>query len=137
MAARLRQFKQDELLFDQGQSWSILKFFFLDPGVQPNSLTTKDRAFAQALLVEAIDASYDMGFIEIIFSVFMNKTPASTKGIAKLMKKFLEKTAEHWFRHATKDNLRNPRIYESVRVSLARNFSTPWRIRRNGLPLDY
>ena len=125
----LRHFSADELIFDQQECFAILRFFFIDVGIQAASLTVRDRSFAQALLVEAVDASYRMGFVEIVFDTFYGKTPVSMAAVRKLAQRFLRQTAEHWFRHATRDNLSDPKIYESVRATLARNARSAWRVR--------
>jgi hypothetical protein len=125
----LRHFSADELIFDQQECFAILRFFFIDVGIQAASLTVRDRSFAQALLVEAVDASYRMGFVEIVFDTFFGKTPVSMAAVRKLAQRFLRQTAEHWFRHATRDNLSDPKIYESVRATLARNARSAWRVR--------
>lgn len=127
--AKLRHFKPDELLFNQQESFAILRFFFVDVGIQAASLTDKDRSFAQALLVEAVDRSYDMGYAEILFDKFFGSTSVSAKDVQDLAKRFLKHAVERWFRHATKADLRDPKIYESVRSSLARNARSVWKIR--------
>jgi hypothetical protein len=50
--AALRHFKADEVVVDQEQAFRLLKFFWIEPGIIPGSLTVDDRAFAQALLLE-------------------------------------------------------------------------------------
>jgi hypothetical protein len=107
----------------------VLRFFWPETGILPGSLSDADRAFAQGLLVEAIDASYDMGFVEIIFRSFAYKVAPSFDQLKDLIKDFLKQAAEHWFKHATRQDLQNPAIYESVRSTLARNFRSVWAIR--------
>lgn len=135
--ANLRHFSTDELLFDEQECFEILRFFFIQPGIQAASLTTEDRSFAQALLVEAVDASYKMGYAEIIYETFFGKPAASLTAVRKMAQRFLKKSAEHWFRHATKDNLRDPKIYDSVRVTIARNARSAWQIRLQTGELTY
>ena len=125
----LRHFSADELIFDQQECFAILRFFFIDVGIQAASLTVRDRSFAQALLVEAVDASYRMGYAEIIFDQFFGKTSVSLADMRKLARSFLEHAAERWFRHATRSDLSDPKIYESVRATLARNARSAWRVR--------
>jgi hypothetical protein len=128
--ATLRHFDRPQLLFNQQESYDILRFFGIEPGIQAAALTDEDRSFAQALLVEAVDASYAMGYVNIIYDTFFLKPPTSPEKVKSLVKRFLEKVAEHWFEHATKDNLRDPKIYEYVRTTLQRNARTVWQDRQ-------
>jgi hypothetical protein len=135
--ATLRHFTSDELLFDQEQTFTILRYFGLEPGIQAASLNDEDRSFAQALLVEAVDASYVMGYVNIIFDTFYMKPAVSFDKVKEMTKEFLKKVAEHWFEHATKDNLRDPKIYENVRVRLQSVARSAWKIREQTGALTY
>jgi hypothetical protein len=134
----LLKFSPDEIKLSQQDAFRILRFFLLEPGVLPQQLSAEDRGFAQALLVEAIDRSYDMGFVEILFKSFFMKIPTDFKAIQDMVKEFSKQAAKHWFKHATGADLRDPRIYESVRTSVARNFRTVWSTRvQTGEPVLY
>lgn len=118
--ARLRQFQPNELLFNDQETIAILNFFFLDSLVPP-SVGDRDRAFAQALLVEAIDSSYYMSWIERIWRAG-SKPTASLKGVSKMLRKLAQdevrRRASRWFRHATEEDLLDAKIYETVRLTL-------------------
>jgi hypothetical protein len=135
--AVLRHFKADEVVVDQEQAFRLLKFFWIEPGIIPGSLTVDDRAFAQALLLEAIDRSYEMGYVELIFKNFFMKVPTNFKDIEDIVKSFAKAAAKHWFRHATGKDLEDPKIYENVRVTIANNFYQPWKIRVSTSELTY
>jgi len=120
---QLRQFKQEELLFNNNETIIILKFIFPVSDHQTiDSLTVnqKLRNFSQGLLVEAIDASYNIGFIESIF----RSTSNPAQGAMNVLKKFGRRAAKHWFDHTSLDDLQDVKIYDFVRVGLARNFRT-------------
>lgn len=137
ITATLRHFSSNELLFDQQQTFTILRYFGLEPGIQAASLTDEDRSFAQALLLEAVDASYEMGYVNIVFDVFYMKPAISFAKVRDMAKEFLEKAAEHWFEHATKEDLRDPKIYENVRVRIQSLARSVWRIRENDGVMTY
>jgi len=137
MSVELKRFKSDEIYLDQEQAWRVLRFFWPNTNIPPGSLSETDRAFAQGLLVEAIDGSYHMGFIEIIFRTFAYKVATSFGDLKDMIKEFLKQATEHWFKHATRKDLKDPKIYESVRVTLARNFRTVWDIRIASGELTY
>jgi len=131
--AHLQHFESSEILLDQQQAWDVLRFFWPHTNVKPGSLTQTDREFAQALLVEAVDASYAMGFVEAAFRS-LAKLP---KGLGAVLKSFAKRAAKQWFKHATQDDLADPEIYESVRARLALNFRSTWTMREQGLPLTW
>ena len=125
------------LIYTQQETWKILQFFFKSPGVRPGDLTDDDRAFAQALLLDALEMNYAMGFVAIIFKSFFGKTATNFAGIAKLIGKFLTKGFMHWFKHTTKKDLKDVQMYESIRLTVARNWTSIWRIRVAIGDLDY
>lgn len=119
----LRRFKPEELLFDEKETISVLKFIFpperhklIDSLVMSDAL----REHAQALLVAAIDASYKIGFFEILRKVSSNPV----KGGASILKSFGVKAAAHWFKHATVHDLRKVKVYQFVLDILAYHFGS-------------
>ena len=124
---QLREFKTDELLFDEEETRAVLKFIF-EPSdyhfIDSLAMNDSVRGFAQALLVEAIDASYAVGFVDAIFRSVTNPT----KGAIKILKNFGRKAAKHWFKHASVGDLQNVRVYDFVRVHIANQFRKPLKI---------
>lgn len=118
---QLRQFKQEELAFTEQESIIILKFIFnqVDHALI-NSLQMSDhlRSFAQGLLVEAIDASYKIGYLQSLFK----STANPTAGAAQIIKRFAKNSAKHWFKHTNIHNLQNVEIYDFVRSRIAAAF---------------
>ncbi len=47
--------------------------------------------------------------------------------------KFARSAAKHWFKNARANDLLDPKIYESVRVVLSRNFKTSLMMMLNGI----
>ena len=132
--AGLRHFQKDEIRITRADARNIVVFFFRNNVPPAASLTDEDVAFAQALLLEAVDKSYAMGYVEALFNSFYMKVPTD---IAEMVKDFVKKAATNWFDHATGKDLSNPKIYESVRVMISNNFSTVWRIRMSAGDLTY
>ena len=79
----LRNFSEDELIFDEAETKDILKFFFpyLQQRIDAATITTELRNFAQGLLVEAIDATYALGYIEIIWRTSYNPGSGMMKAL--------------------------------------------------------
>ena len=106
----LRTFQPTELIFDEEETKDILKFFFADDHSYIDDIGVDDRLknLAQGLLVEAIDASFAMGFVEIIYDTFYLKPPTSK--MSKIFSKLAKMAATHWFKHANATDLSNIKI---------------------------
>lgn len=129
MPVKLKQFTDRELVINQAEAASILEFFFGGPPLSPNAVTNDDRKFAQALIVEAINASFQMGFVAALFKSTA-KVPSGPKAV---IKKFLSESAKHLWKYRSREDLqemmKEPVIYESVRATLARSFRMAWSVR--------
>lgn len=137
MSVKLKSFAESEIKINQDQAYRIFRFFWSDLGISPNELTREDISFAQSLLVEAIDSSYHMGYVEHLFKAFYMKVPVSFGSIKDMVKSFAKAAAKHWFKHATQKDLMNPQIYENVRLTISRNFRSVWKIREQTGELIY
>lgn len=136
---KLKRFAPSELTLTPEETLAVYRFFWPDMNFSGlGAITDKDREFAQALLVEAIDASCTMGIVEDVFHRFFMKIPASFKDIAKSAMKIAAKAiAARWFGRCRLTDPGKARIYENVRVSLARNFRSVIDERRMGGELTY
>jgi hypothetical protein len=137
MSDRLRRFTAGEVILTGQDAHNVLRFFFTEPGITPEKLTIEDRAFAQALLVDAIDQSYDMGYAATLFNALGMKPIASLTGVAVALANLTARATAHWFKHASADDLKDPQIYENVRLWVKRNWATVWQFRIAGGPLSY
>ncbi|MGR5150207.1 hypothetical protein ACQKP8_27130, partial [Photobacterium alginatilyticum] len=102
-----------ELKFTEDETKTILKFIFKNTSqelIDTLEIDNEIRSFAQALLLEAIDASYKIGFAQIIWESTLNPTTPTKKVITKMAKEF----AIHYFKHATKSDLRKVKVYAFV-----------------------
>lgn len=134
----LRHFSKNEIYIAQEDARTILRFFFTGNQVPPaEELTIEDRAFAQALLLEAIDSSYAMSYVQEIFDAFYGKVPTEFSAVKDMVKDFVKNASKTWFDHATGKDLSNPRIYMSVKSRLAANFRSVWVIRMQTGELTY
>lgn len=125
--AKLRNFSESELIFDENETKEILKFFFQADRhlVESTQITSELRNLAQGILVAAVDASYAMGWVELTFRWAVN--PGD--GIKNALEKLARRAARYWFRHLKHgQSLTDARIYESIREQLARNFRSHFQI---------
>jgi hypothetical protein len=136
MSAALKHFSGNDLRLDVEQTRKVLKFFFPQTDIDHVNVTDEDRSFAQALLVEAIDASAQMGYVQILFEKVY--TPPTDFGYIKdLAKNFVKYGLNIWFRHLTGKDFTDPKIYMTVRNQLALNFRSTWEIRLQTGELTY
>jgi hypothetical protein len=129
MGRTLRNFSQDEIAITEHEAWSILRFFWQNHRISESEITYGDMNFAQGLLVEAIDASYAMGYIQIIFDSFYAKVPGSFTDIKKMIKKLVTKSTKHWFKSMGEKKLEDATIYITVRDRVALNFRSVMEMR--------
>jgi hypothetical protein len=131
MPGHLLRFKESEIVITIDETRTVLSFFFSDVPKLPND---EDRGFAQALLVEALDATYKVGFLEDLVRSLL-KLP---QGGVAVLKSFAKKAAVRWFKYASmKDIMEDPKIYEFVKTNIVRNFRSVWAIRMAGGGLTY
>ncbi len=124
----LKSFTPEELVFNKEDAHKILSFFFGNVQISANLLTNNDIGFAQGLLLEAVDASNKIGVVEAIWRSF-NPNASSFASIAKMVIFFVKNSSTTWWRNKNIKNINDLKIYEMVRVTLARNFKSEWAIR--------
>ncbi len=92
------------------------------------ALNDGDVEFAQALLVEAVDASSELSYVKILAD--KTSSPVPDFGFIKdLAKAFCRQAYTNWFRHASGEDLSDPQIYEIVRRTISLNWRSVWSIR--------
>src|SRR6266700_1839839 len=122
----LKRFKKEDILITREGARKILIFFFGSNVPPSDNLTDEDVSFAQALLLEAVDKSYAMSYVQAVFDTFYMKIPTD---IGEMIKDFAKKAAKNWFDHATGRDLSKPHIYHNVRVMITANFRETWQMR--------
>lgn len=129
----LTNFTPSQLIFDEQETREILLFIFSSKSSIARSMKidNQTKSFAQALLLEAVDASYSLGFVEALTSAIAR--PNVT--ISKILKKFGQKAAKHWFRHARAADLLKIEIYEIVRRDLEWSFGRIFLMYNEGLAM--
>jgi hypothetical protein len=120
---RLPEFSDADLLFDESQTRRILQFFWPTHVVDIIALSIDNdvRKLAQGLLVAAIDSSYAMGYVNILFDVVAHGRPGFS-GLQAMGRKLAQKYVAHWWQHTRPKDLEDVKIYETVRSTLALHF---------------
>lgn len=111
------------LLYDEAETRAILKFFWPTQAAQIDSLTINNdaRRLAQTALIAAIDGSYAMGYIDLLWQAIAQRVQRPNGDIVALARRLGRNFVRHWWRHATERDLLDARIYDSVRADVARN----------------
>lgn len=85
-------------------------------------------------MIEAVDASFAIGFVKIVFDNFFLK-PAPPN-IKKIFSKFGKHAARHWFKHAKVIDLMNVKIYDFVRERIGTGFRSDFINTTEGLVIS-
>ena len=104
-----------------------MKFIFAETHhkfIDSLPMSDRVRELAQALLVEAIDASYAIGYVHGLFRSVKNPV----KGALKILKSFGKEASQHWFKHASVHDLQNAQVYNFVLDFLGQHFIKPLQI---------
>ena len=138
MSEKLQHFKPDELLLTRMEAWQVLVWFFGgNAGTVPSWLTDDDRSFAQALLVEAIDASASVGIFRRIWESTV-MPPMTIKSLLFKIAKAGGKILWDRLHHCKVKDFAKAKIYNMVKNDLTRNFRSAWQIRvETGDPVLY
>jgi hypothetical protein len=127
----LKKFEPSEIIFSDEEIIQILLFFF--PGYEGSlanfSMNHSMREFAQGLLIEAIDASYAMGFVEIIFRNAYAQPGLDAKSFIKT---FAKKATKAWLKHLKPIDFEKVKIYDTVKNQLSISFKTPFTLLLSG-----
>lgn len=131
----LKRFKAEELILSTTEAGRVIEWFW--PDVKASELggvTDTDRGFAQALLVEAIDASASMKIVEEVYKETYMKVFKDFDDVWEVVKTLAKKAyEEEWFTRArgkiTRENLEHLTVYDSVKKTIARNFRSAIKIR--------
>lgn len=109
-------FSDDELIFDEDETKRILKFFRPHLSGQIGSLEIENnlRRLAQSALVAAVDGSFALGFVYVLAKTIVRPHA----GIRSLLAKLARRSAIHWWKHATRAELQDARIFDSVKRSI-------------------
>ncbi len=113
------------LIYNEDETRRILKFFWPLLSSQFDGLTIGNdvRRFAQTMLIAAIDGTYAVGYIAGLWDTLTRAITHPNGNIADLARRLARNFIRHWWRHATQQDLEHPRIYDSVRNSIAYNNS--------------
>ena len=110
-------FSDEDLVFDEDETKRILMFFWPSRRNQISTMTINNEArrLAQTALVAGIDGTYAMGYMKIVLQTVLQ--PGN--GIKAFGQKLAKRFVKHWWKHAKENDLREAKVAENVRVSVA------------------
>lgn len=115
----LKTFSKGDLVINSEDTLKIFAFFFGDTqGITSKDITDHDRAFAQALMVEAIQSSQAFGVTEILFKLFGAGTASKFSLVKEITEFMIKKGGSLWFNN----NIKHPVVYETVRRTITYAF---------------
>ncbi len=123
----LRHFPPDERVLSPEQTKEALLIFWPAKrgDIGSMSINDLDRSFAQALLIESINANRKIGVVEGLFRAFYRPNPGA---LSAIMAVIAVARRRNWL----DDLSMSPssfQLYDAVRVTLARNFRSELEIR--------
>jgi len=117
------------IVLSKSEAHAVLTWLLGRTSIKATDFTKEDCGFAQALLVEMLDASFKIGFIEALFRAAA-KTPS---GPIKVIKGFLKGAGKNLVRYKDKEDLKEmikkPVIYKVVQSRMASLSRSVWKIR--------
>lgn len=124
-------------VLNQNEAHDIISWVFPSNKVAAAQLNDTDRGFAQAMLMELLNASFKLGFTEALFKA----AAKITKGPKSVIIAFLKGAGKNLVTYKDKDDLKkmieDPKIYKMALDTLARNFKSVWKIREATGELTY
>lgn len=133
--AKLR--KPKKIVLKPQQAHAIITWLYGKTSVTAKEFTKEDCGFAQAMLVEMLNASFAIGFIEALFRAAA-KVPSGPK---KVITTFLKGSGKNLVKYEDKDDLtemmKQPVIYKMAKNQMARAAKSVWKIREQGGGLTY
>lgn len=125
--ARLKHPKR--IVLSKSDAHAVIVWLLGRSSIKAKDFTKDDCGFAQTLLVEMLDASFKIGFIEALFRAAA-KTPS---GPSKVIKTFLKGAGKNLVKYKDKDDLKEmlkkPIIYKMVKSRMASLARSVWKIR--------
>jgi hypothetical protein len=122
----LQDIPPSQLIYNERETKQILSFFWPEYALRIRQLAITDavRSFAQALLIVAIDSSNSMGYVKDIFDVISRAITRPDTNVEGLAKKLAMNFTNHWWKYTRSQDLQKVKIFETVRVQIARSHRT-------------
>lgn len=122
----LKKFSRSEIALTHQEAWQVLVFFFGgNASSLPGGLTDNDRSFAQALLIEAVDASRRLGWLHQL----MSATLRPNASITAVLRRLAVAATRDWLSSGNPADFKDAKIYSMAKNQLTLNWRSAWQIR--------
>jgi hypothetical protein len=118
--------EDSDLIYTEDETRTIFNYFYpsWSSDIEKCKIDNDGRAMAQTMILAAVDATYAMSYVETVMKFVAGQTKSASRDILKLVRKLGQKMTQNYLKHVKdKKELEHPKIYESVRVSVANNFN--------------
>lgn len=135
MAKKLK--KPKKIVLKPPQAHAVITWLYGKTTIKAKDFTKEDCGFAQAMLVEMIDASFAMGFVEALFRAAA-KLPQGPK---KVIIAFVKGAGKNLVKYQNKDDLnemiKEPVIYKAAKNRMTQVSRSVWSTREQTGMLIY
>jgi hypothetical protein len=125
-------FADNELIYSNDETKRIFKAFYPSASTAIDGITIDNhgKRLAQTMVYAVVDASEGMTYVEVIFNAIGNLVKGGKSVEIEAFAKTLFKAyAKNWYKNQkAKAGLEPPRIYQTVILSTAYNFSTMFNL---------
>ncbi|TPE49561.1 hypothetical protein [Amaricoccus solimangrovi] len=129
--------RPSQLLLSAAEAHEIIVWLYGSTQVPVSQITADDRGFAQAMLQDMLERSFEIGFVEALFRS-LAKLP---QGPRKIISSFLIGAGKNLVKYGKRDDLetmiREPRIYQMVKDDTVRHTRSAWNVREQTGELTY
>jgi hypothetical protein len=123
----------EKLAFDEDETRRVLKFFCPSRSAQIDTMTIGNNArrLAQQAMIMALDASYAMGYLDIVFGGVKEVVTSDKLGgidIKGLAKKLGKQAVKYWWKHykGKSENISlKAKIYDTVKTTVGSSIVRP------------
>lgn len=126
-AMNIPPLEDSDLVYSEDETRQIFKYFYPDLAgdIDKCKIDNTGIALAQTMVLAAVDATYAMSYVKAALDIVMGNARKPSRDILKLIRKAAEKMGKNYLRHAkNKNDLKDPTIYDSVRMSTALTFKS-------------
>ncbi len=132
---KIPDFEDDQLVFDASETKQIPCFFWPSRQLAINAFEINNnmRRLAQTALIASIEGTFAMGIIDI---TLQSLNGAHRLNVAKWARKLASKLTRYAWKHAQHKDLKDVRIYSSIRDTVANNLRSNVDMGLNGASLQ-
>lgn len=122
------KYSKAPIVISKSDAFRLIQFFFPDTGrsrISPDMIDDNDRRFVQALILEAADASAEIGMVQ---ALWMKAASPAAKPLG-ILKEVVKQVLKEMGRSKTVQEAVETAHYQMVINQIRYNFKSSWEIR--------